>query len=68
MTYIQYFLVSVEVVLASQVALVVKNSPASAGDGRDAGLIAGLERSPGGEHGTPVFLPEEAHGQRSLAG
>ena len=36
---------------ASQVVLVVKNPPASAGDIRDTGLIAGLERSPGGGHG-----------------
>ena len=33
------------------------------------GSIAGLGRSPGGRHGnTPVFLPGESHGQRSLAG
>ena len=31
----------------SQVALVVKNLPANAGDTRDAGLISGLRRSPG---------------------
>ena len=31
---------------ASQVALVVKNLPADAGDTRDAGLIPGLGRSP----------------------
>ena len=37
---------------ASQVALVVKNSPANAGEIRDAGLIPGLGRSPGGGHGT----------------
>ena len=37
---------------ASQVVLVVKNSPASAGDGRD-GLIPGLGRSRGG-HGNPL--------------
>ena len=30
---------------------VVKNPPASAGDIRDAGLIPGLGRSPGGGHG-----------------
>ena len=35
----------------SQVALVVKNLPANAGDTRDAGLISGLGRSPGGWHG-----------------
>ena len=33
---------------ASQVALLVKNSPANARDVRDAGLIPGLGRSPGG--------------------
>ena len=36
---------------ASQVALVVKNPPASAGDIRDVGLIPGLGRAPGGGHG-----------------
>ena len=38
----------------SQVALVVKNVPASTGDERDVGLILGLERSPGGGHGNPL--------------
>ena len=38
---------------ASQVAPVVKNLPANAGDVRDAGLIPGLGRSPGGGHGNP---------------
>ena len=37
---------------ASQVALVVKNPPANAGEIRDADLILGLGRSPGGGHGT----------------
>ena len=32
-------------------ALVVKNPPANAGDIRDAGLIPGSRRSPGGGHG-----------------
>ena len=36
-----------------QVALVVKNLPASAGDRRDASLILGLGRSPGGGNGNP---------------
>ena len=36
--------------LASQVALVVKNLLASAGDKRDVDLIPGLGRSPGGGH------------------
>ena len=35
---------------ASQVALVVKNSSANAGDTRDSGSIPGLGRFPGGEH------------------
>ena len=39
---------------ASQVALVVKNLPANAGDTRDVSSIPGLGRSPGGEHGNPL--------------
>ena len=39
---------------ASQVALVVKNLPASAGDVRDTGLMLVLGRSPGGGHGNPL--------------
>ena len=39
---------------ASQVALVVMNPPANTGDLRDADLIPGSERSPGGEHGYPL--------------
>ena len=51
---------------ASQVALVVKNLPASAGDMRDMGLIAGSGRSPGG-HGNPFLYSclEKPYGQRS---
>jgi len=37
----------------SQVALVVKNSPANARNLRDAGSIPGSGRSPGGGHGYP---------------
>ena len=40
----------------------VRNPPANA---RDTGLIPRLGRSPG--EPTPVFLPGESHGQRSLA-
>ena len=36
------------------VTLVVKNLPANARDVRDAGLILGLGRSPGGRHGNPL--------------
>ena len=39
---------------ASQVALVVKNPPANAGNVRDLGLIPGWGRSPGGGHGNPL--------------
>ena len=39
---------------ASQVALVVKNPPANAGDVRDSGLIPGSGRSPGGRKGNPL--------------
>ena len=37
-----------------QVALAVKNLPATAGDVRDTNLIPGLGRSPGGGHGNPL--------------
>ena len=39
---------------ASQVALVAKNLPANAGDVRDAGLIPGSGRCPGGGSGNPL--------------
>ena len=40
----------------------VKNKPVNEGDIRDASSIPGEWQS------TPVFLPGESHGQRSLAG
>ena len=48
----------------------VKNLPANAGDSRDVSSIPGWERSPEGENSnsTPVFLPGQSHGQRSLVG
>ena len=50
---------------ACHVALVVKKLPANA----DVGSIPGLGRSPaGGQEPTPVFLPGESHGKRSLVG
>ena len=59
-------------VWTSQVAIVVKNLPANAGDARDAGLIPGSGRFPWRRAWKPtlVFLPRarEFHGQRSLAG
>ena len=39
---------------AFQVAQVVKNPPANAGDLRDVGSIPGLGRSPGGGNGNPL--------------
>ena len=42
------------VVQASQVALMVKNPPANAGDVTDTGLIPGSERFSGGGHGNPL--------------
>ena len=39
---------------ASQVVLVVKNTPSSAGNVRDLGLIPGLGRSPGEGNGNPL--------------
>ena len=48
----------------------VKNLPANEGDIRDTGLILGLGRSPGGEHGNPLqhFFLGESYVQRCLAG
>ena len=40
--------------IASQVALVVKNPPANAGNVRDLGSIPGLGKSPGAGHGNPL--------------
>ena len=54
----------------SQVAPMVKNQPANAGDFRDGGSIPVSGISPGGGHGNPLQYSclEETHGQRSLAG
>ena len=48
---------SIYIPWASQVALVVKNLPANAGDIRDAGSIPGWGRSPGGGHGNQLQYP-----------
>ena len=49
---------------------VVKNLPANAGDARDRVSVSGLGRSPGGGkwQPTPVFLPENFHGQEEPGG
>jgi len=43
-----------EATWASQVALMVKNSPVNAGDLRDEGLIPRSGKSPGRGHGNPL--------------
>ena len=50
------------------VALVVKNPPFNARDVRDVGSIPGKIPWRRAWQPTPVFLPGESHGQRSLAG
>ena len=55
---------------ASQVALVVKNLPANAGDVKWYGFDPSIRKIPWRRAWqlTPVFLPGESRGQRSLAG
>ena len=49
-------------------ALVVKNSTASAGDLRDMGSVPGREDPQRrAQQPTPLFLPGECHGQRTAA-
>ena len=45
--------IQVSNLMASQLVLVLKNPPASAGDVREVGLIPGSGRSPGGGYGSP---------------
>ena len=54
------------IVRASQVAQMVKNSPANVGDIRDMGSIPRLGRFPRmrTQQPTPVFFPGESHGLR----
>ena len=55
---------------ASQVALVVKNLPANAGRYKRCKFDPWVRKIPWrrARQPTPVFLPGESHGQRSLAG
>ena len=64
------FLLSYCQLWASQIVLVVKNTPGNAGHLRDLGSIPGSGRYPGGRQGNPLqyFGMENPHGQRSLAG
>ena len=50
-----YYICPYAVIRASQLALMLKNPPASAGDARDTGSIPGLGRSPGGGNGNPLL-------------
>ena len=54
----------------SQVALVVKNRPANAGDAREMVSVPGSEMIPWRRkwQPAPVFLSGKFHGQRNLAG
>jgi len=56
--------------MVSQVALVVKNPPANAGEIKRRGFDPWFGKIPWRKtwQPTPVFLPGESHGQRSLAG
>ena len=56
--------------VASQVALMVKNLSANAGDVRDVGSIPGFGRYPGEGHGNPLQYSclENPYGQRTLEG
>ena len=53
----------------SQVVLVVKNQPASAGDLRDTASIPGFSKIPWSREWqpSPIYFPGESHGQRNLA-
>ena len=63
------FTEDIEVSGASQVVLVVKNSPAKTRDLRDKGSTPELGRFPEGGHGNPLqYSCLENHGQRSLVG
>ena len=55
---------------ASQLVLVVKNPPANAGDNKRCRFNIWVGKSPWRRawQPTPLFLPSESHGQRSLEG
>ena len=54
--------------MASRVMLVVKNLPANAGDIMQVWSLGLKDPLEVGMATTPVFLPGESHGQRSLSG
>ena len=61
-------LISSYVKWASQVALVVKNLPVNAGEMKEFSIWVGKIPWRKAQEPSPVFLPEESHGQRSLIG
>ena len=58
------------VIVGTQDALVVKNLPANEGDTRDSEFNHWVRKIPWRRawQPTPISLPGESHGQRSLAG
>ena len=66
----EYFIFLYSILQASQMALVIKNTPADAGDIRKGGLSPRSGRSPGGGHGNPLQYSrlENPNEQRSLEG
>ena len=55
---------------ASPAVLAVENPPANTGDRREVGLILIVGKIPWRRawQPSPIFLPEESHGERSLVG
>ena len=52
-----FYILSYLIIIASQVALLVKHLPANAGDAKDAGSIPGSGRSPEVGNGNPLQYP-----------
>ena len=55
--YLGFFFLTLLSIVASQVAIVVKNLPANSGNARDMSLIPGLGRSLGEGNGNPLKYP-----------
>ena len=68
--YIKIFMQACDYMWASQMALEVKNLPASAEDVKRHGFDPWVVKIPWRRtlQATPVFLPGKSHGQRNLAG
>ena len=68
--HLQKFLWLMPPGLGFQVALVVENPPANVGDRSNLGFDLWVGKIPWRreQQPTPVFLPGESHGHRSLAG